>query len=104
MRKINLGLVLVLSILLITACSKNKLVGKWKAIDTGIDYFYTFNEDKTCIYEMTGAKMDCTYEMEGKRITILYKGSSTPNSYEYKIDKDTLTLKDNLGNEVVYKK
>ena len=92
MRKYFLYGILFLSILMMTGCGKNKIIGKWKAIDSKMEYYYIFNEDKTCSYEMTVARLDCTYEDDGKKLTILYKGNDTPSNYEYHFDDDTLII------------
>ena len=106
MKKYILSITLVLLFVFVTGCGKKDkgLVGKWKAEGYSVDYYYIFNEDKTCAYEMAGAKMECTYEDDGTKVTILYKGNTESSSYEYKIDGDTLTIKDSFGNDVIYKR
>ena len=99
MRKIIIVIVLLL---IITGCGKNKLVGKWKADGYSVDYYYIFNDDNTCAYEMTGAKMECTYKIDGNKVTILYKGNTISNTYEYTIEGDILLIKDSFDNNVKY--
>ena len=90
-------------VVFVTACGKKEgLVGRWRADGYTTDYYYIFNEDKTCAYEMAGAKMDCTYEDDGTKVTILYTGNTIASTYEYKIEGDTLLIKDSLGNDVKY--
>lgn len=98
MKKYLLGIVLLSSIFLITGCGK-KIVGKWKAIESTNEYYYIFNNDNTCSYELAVARLDCTYEDNGKNITILYKGNPTPSTYEYQLDGDTMIIKDDNGND-----
>ncbi len=94
--------VIALLLLIITGCGKNKIVGKWKADGYSVDYYYIFNDDNTCAYEMTGAKMECTYETNENKVTILYKGNTIANTYEYIIEGDILLIKDSFGNNVKY--
>ena len=101
MKKTILGLLLILPIILVTGCGKKSIVGKWKAIDTKDEFYYIFNEDKTCSYEMAVARLDCTYEIDGEKLTMLYKGTQNPIKYEYHIEEDTLVIKDN-NNEYKY--
>ncbi len=104
MKKIVLGITLSLLMVLVTGCGSKKegLVGKWRADGYSTDYYYIFNEDKTCAYEMSGARMECTYEDDGTKVTILYSGNTAASTYEYTIDGDTLLIKDSLGNDVKY--
>ena len=103
MKKIILSVVLVMLVVLVTGCGKKEgLVGRWRYDGSSTDYYYIFNEDKTCAYEMSGAKMEGTYEDDGSKVTILYKGNTEASTYEYKIEGDTLTIKDSFGNDVKY--
>ena len=76
---LNIGLILVL--LLTTGCKKS-IIGKWRALDTKDEYYYIFNKDKTCSYEMKVARLDCTYEEDGTHLTVLYKGNTKPITFE----------------------
>ena len=98
MKKYILGVILLLSLILITGCKKS-IVGKWKAIDSKTEYYYIFNKDKTCSYEMTVARLDCTYEENDNILTILYKGNEKPTTYEYRFDGSTLIIKDDNGKD-----
>lgn len=62
-KKYLLRVFLLLSLVLITGCGKS-IVGKWKAEDAKNEYYYIFNKDKTCSYEMIGARL------EGKTLII----------------------------------
>ena len=90
---------LILIILLITLGNKKSIIGKWKSIDTENDYYYIFNEDNTCSYEMKVARLDCTYEDDGKKITIIYDGSTKNNIFEYEFKNSTLIIKDVTNKE-----
>ena len=104
MKKGILSLVLVITLaFVLTGCGKKGLVGEWQ-YESGSGYVYTFNEDKTCSYEAFGTKMECTYEDDGEKVSILYKGNTAASTYEYKIEGDTLTIKDSFGKDVVYKR
>ena len=116
MKKV-LGIVLTFMMLAVTlvtfsACgdkkkdeaSKNPIIGSWK-YDGGGNYVYTFNEDGTGNYDFGGNKMEFTYELkDGSKISIIYKGNTSPFETEYKIDGDTLNVIDSLGNDTIYKK
>ena len=99
----SLMLVMVLSVLLVGCGKKKGLVGTWE-YEASPNYKYIFNEDKTCSYEYFGTKMECTYEDDGTKVSILYTGNTVASSYEYKIDGDTLTIKDSFGKDVIYKR
>ena len=99
---ITLALIVTVSVLLV-GCGKKGLVGTWE-YESGSSYKYTFNEDKTCSYEAFGTKMECTYEDDGTKVSILYTGNTAASTYEYKIDGDTLTIKDSFGQDVIYKR
>ncbi len=98
MKKYFLGVFLLLSILLITGCKKN-IVGRWRAVTTNNEYYYLFNKDKTCSYEMLAARLDCTYEANDGKLTIQFKGNEKPNNYEYRFEEDNLIIKDNTGRD-----
>ena len=98
MKKYALGIVLFLLLFLTTGCKKS-IVGKWKAIETDNEYYYIFNKNKTCSYEMTVARLDCTYEADDEKVTILYKGSEKPKTYQYFFDGNTLIIKDDTGKD-----
>jgi uncharacterized lipoprotein YehR (DUF1307 family) len=105
MKKYILSILLVMTLtILLTGCGKDKgLIGSWE-YEQGSGYIYTFNEDKTCSYEAFGTKMECTYEDDGKKVSILYTGNTLASSYEYKVEGDTLTIKDSFGKDVIYKR
>ncbi len=98
MKKYFLGLTLILLLIITTGCKKS-IVGKWKAIDSNKNFYYIFNKDKTCSYEMTIARLDCTYEEDESKLTILYKGNDKPTTYEYRYDGNTLIIKDDKGKD-----
>ena len=103
MKKYLLGTILFLILILTTGC-KRSIVGKWKAIDTKNEYIYRFNRDKTCSYEMTVARLDCTYEVSDNKLIIFYSGNTKGNTYEYKIEGDTLIIKDDTGKDNKFSK
>ena len=98
MKKYILGIVLLSSLFLITGCKKS-IVGKWKSIDNDNEYYYIFNNDKTCSYEMIVARLDCTYEVDDNNITILYKGNEKAKTYNYFFEGKTLIIKDDTGKD-----
>ncbi len=98
MKKIFLGIIIFILLFLTTGCKKS-IVGKWKSLGKKTEYYYIFNEDKTCSYEMKIARLGCTYEEDGKLLTILYKGTDYPKTYEYRFDGKTLIIVDDNGND-----
>ena len=108
---IFVALMLVISVLMITGCSKDKgdkeskksIIGSWKN-DTGYGFIYTFDSDNTGSYTAFGNKMNFTYEDDGTKVTILYRGNTTPSTYEYRIDGNKLIIKDSFGEDMEYVK
>ncbi len=102
MKKTILSITLVILLVLVTGCGAKGLVGKWRYDGSSTDYYYIFNDDKTCAYEMAGAKRECTYEDDGTKVTILYNGDTAASTYEYRIEDNKLIIKDSIGNDVTY--
>lgn len=98
MKKYNLIIIVFLILFLTTGCSKKSIVGKWKSVDKKNDYYYIFNKDKTCSYEMTAARLDCTYEIKENELIILYNGNKKPTKFKYLLDGKTLIIKDENSN------
>ena len=98
MKKYFLVILIFLLLILTTGCKKI-IVGKWKSIDKENEYYYIFNDDKTCSYEMTIARLDCTYEENDSKLTILYNGNEKPITFEYRFEKKTLIITDDAGND-----
>lgn len=96
MKKYFLGITLILLLILTTGCKKS-IVGKWKAVDD--EYYYIFNRDNTCSYEMIVARLDCTYKVDDERITILYKGTDKAKAYNYRFEENTLIITDDTGKD-----
>ena len=101
MKKCLLGITLILLLMLTIGCKKNdkSVIGKWKSYESDNEYYYLFNKDKTCSYEMTVARLDCTYEDDGENITILFKGNEKPNVYQYRFDGNKLIIIDSAGKD-----
>ena len=98
MKKVFLGMALILLVFLTSGCRKS-VVGKWKYVDENNEYYYIFNEDKTCSYEMKVARLGCTYEENGQTLTILFDGTDQARTYEYYFEGKTLIIKDDTGND-----
>ena len=92
-------MILLFFLLLLTSGSKKSIVGKWKSIDTKNEYYYIFNKNKTCSYEMIVARLDCTYEIDDNKISVLYKGNTKTNTFKYQIEGNTLIIKDENGKD-----
>ncbi len=103
MKKYFLGITLILLLIIATGCKKS-IVGKWKAIDSNKNFYYIFNKDKTCSYEMTVARLGCTYEEDGEKLTILYKGNDKPTTFTYAFEGNTLIIKDSANKEYKFNK
>ena len=95
--------------LVLTGCGKKKegLIGDWayfngSSKDSSI--YYTFKDEKNGSYTFGGATRNFTYTNDGKALTILYDGDTMSATYEYKLDGDTFTIKDSIGQDVVYKR
>ena len=95
--------IIVLILFLTTGCQKS-VVGKWKAIDKETEYYFIFNDDKTCSYEMTSARLDCTYEVKDAKITVLYNGNDNPITFDYRFEKKILIITDDAGIENKFSK
>lgn len=100
MKKYFLGVLIIVAIVFfINACKPKQpsVVGKWKSIDAENEYYYLFNQDKTCSYEMLVARLDCTYEIDGDNINILYNGNDTTSTFQYHFEENTLIIQDESG-------
>ena len=97
MRRIILGILIFVLLLILIITSKKSIIGKWKSIDSKDEYYYIFNKDKTCSYEMKNARLDCTYEVDDNNVTIKYKGNTKSTKYQYKLEKKKLIIKDSSG-------
>ena len=105
MKKYVVVILLLVGVILISGCNKGSkkdgIVGTW--VNSG-SYVYTFNDDKTCTYDVAGTLMKCTYETDGDKLSILYKDSDVPFETTYSIEGSTLIIKDSFGNDVKYDK
>ena len=83
----------------------NGLVGSWDYSELS-GMIYTFNADGTGIYDIFGEVLEFTYEADGAVLKITYtdEGVDEPMELEYKIDGDTLNVKDSFGNDTLYKR
>ena len=81
---------------------RNRLVGRWRALNSGDNYYYIFNKDKTCFYIMPNARLDCTYEIDDVKINILFKGEKKTKSYPFRFDNDNLIINDEFGKDNVF--
>ena len=101
-KRIILSIIAVIFSLTLVGCGKQKdpLIGKW-ALGS---YVYTFNEDKTCSYDVGGSVMKCTYETNGDKLSILYEGNTAPFETTYSIDGNKLNVKDSFGKDTIYER
>ena len=102
MKKNILGLLVIVFCLVLVGCNKakdkNTIVGKWAQGS----YVYTFNEDGTCTYDVSGKIMKCTYKTDGDKLSILYDGNTAPFETTYSIDGNKLNVKDSFDNDTIY--
>lgn len=101
-KSLFISLIVFAGVLSLTGCGKDEktLVGSWKHGS----YVYTFKEDKTGTYNAGGTEMEFTYKDDGKKVSILYKGNTSPLELEYKIEGKKLTIKDSFGSDVEYER
>ena len=107
MKKLFISIVLLMSLFMLTSCGKNELVGTWLYFDGSAiknEMFYVFNEDKTGSYNYYGGRQDFIYETKDNKITFKYIGSSDDTVRDYKVEKNTLTIKDGFNNDITYQK
>lgn len=88
----------------IIGCEKNNLIGSWVSEAYSGAYSYTFNGDKTGIYDASGTEMNFTYTVDDNKISILYSGNTEPIELTYKIDDDLLQITDSSGKNTNYKR
>ena len=101
-----ISLVLFVGLFGLTACGskENTIVGQWKNDAYGSNFVYTFNADGTGKYDAAGTLMEFTYTIDGDKISILYTGNTASFDTTFSIEKDTLNVKDSLGNDTLYKR
>jgi len=100
MKKILVVVVLCFAVLLLVGCGKKGLTGSWKS-ESG-NYTYTFKEDGTGTYDVSGTKMEFTYTTEGSKLSITYKGTTAPFETTFEINGNKLNVKDSFGNDTIY--
>ena len=92
----KLLIVLFLSVIFLTGCGKNKVVGSWYIInENSINSYYTFNKDMTGSYNFNGISSEFTYEIDGNKMTLNFVNSIVPSSFEFEIKDNTLTISSN---------
>ncbi|MBR2784039.1 MAG: hypothetical protein IKD93_07605 [Firmicutes bacterium] len=115
-KSLILVLMLALACLLLAACGAGDggeadadasaggdgLTGIWVSADFDGAFVYTFNDDGTGNYDAAGTDMPFTYTVDGSQLSVLYDGDTVSFDTEFVIDGDTLTIKDSLGEDVVY--
>lgn len=110
MKKVLLGLLVIVSAIFLVGCNKDTntttkvktapIVGSW----THGSYTYTFNSDGTGDYSYGDTKMEFTYEDNGEQVEILYTGNTVAGKYKYRIEGKKLIIKDSFDNDVEYTK
>ncbi len=89
--------VLLVVLFLVTACSSNRIVGKW--IDTNednIETIFEFKNDGEVLYTNSdGVEVAGTYNLDGDLIIINLEIWSKPIEYKFFIEDEKLTLTSN---------
>ena len=108
MKKIGLLALTTFVLVIMTGCKDSKsIVGKWVYFDgknVKNDVYYNFEKGDTGSYSFYGSTMKFTYEDKGNKVSIKYEGNTSASEFEYSIEKDTLTIKDSFGSDVIYKR
>lgn len=106
MKKYVVGIVffllLVLIILFLFINNKPSIVGKWKSVGKKKEYYYIFNKDKTCSYEMKAARLNCTYKVDDSKLIVLYDGNEKTTTFEYRFEKKVLIITDPSGKDNLF--
>ena len=74
------------------------LAGTWMSNSSGAHIYMTFNEDGTVeawAVDANGNEMDRmtdTYTIEGNQLTLTYPNGRAPETYDIRIDGDTLMM------------
>lgn len=75
------------------------LIGTWVYEDR---YEYTFCEDGTGTYIVTGTELKFTYTADDTTLSILYDGNTDPIILDYSFVGDQLNIKDSFGEDTIY--
>lgn len=106
MKKYIIWAILLLSLLLIilflVVSNKKSIVGKWKSVGKKKEYYYIFNKDKTCSYEMKAARLNCTYKVDDSKLIVLYDGNEKTTTFEYRFEKKVLIITDPSGKDNLF--
>lgn len=99
-KRVLLVLVIMIGITSLAGCGKDKItiVGSWDHEG----WVYTFKDDNTGSYSLSGSSMEFTYEDKGTELSILFKGNTAPLVLPYKIEDKKLIITDSFGEEVIY--
>lgn len=85
-----------------SAAEAATIVGSWEYESGG--YTYNFNADGTGSYDVGDTVMPFTYEDKGDTVYIIYDGDTAGSDSAYRIEGNTLIIKDSLDNDVKYNK
>lgn len=83
------------------ASTDSDIVGSWEY--EGGSFTYTFNDNGTGTYDISGNVMNFTYSADGTKLTITYEGSAAME-LSYELNGDTLNVKDSTGSDTIYKR
>jgi hypothetical protein len=94
-RKLGLVALLMVMVVLLTACGNGLEGPEWKMDGDSDDVTYTFKSGTLTMKNAgLGATVECKYKVDGKKVTITPPESlgSDPVTYEFKVDGNKLTL------------
>lgn len=105
-------IVIIMGVLTLTGCgkkdkneSKSSIVGVWKVeSEENYDFRYVFNDDGTGYYAYMENQLPFTYEDKGDKVVIVYSGNPIESEIEYRIEGNTLIIKNEFGKEIKYNK
>ncbi len=79
------------------------LIGKWMAENTP-DIFYTFNENKTLIINISGSESTLLYYIKDSRIYMSTDENTFPSDKLYSVKKDVFVLGDPTNGETKFER
>ena len=80
------------------------IVGVWYSEDFYGAFVYTFKQDGTGSYDAAGTDMPFTYTAADGKLSIQYEDVDVPWETQFTVADGKLTVKDDLGEDVVYTK
>lgn len=93
MKKIITFVVLFASVLLLTACGGNKLIGTWEGTANEMKTTFTFKSgDKVEYKNELGINSTGTYKIKGEEVTIKLEAWDKEKVYKFEVKNNKLSL------------